>query len=381
MNNNHVSEYPIPMDLSRRRDSLESRKTPSPYNSSNFGSSPPSVVHDSPSTTSIASLANASSLLQSLRDRSDTPLHHFQHHQAAAAAAAAAAASGFLPYPPMLYPFAPKRDTPSPVSDDAIQSQLRHHFNPDPFNQQFLYAVAMAQQPYDAASVAAVTQSPKMVIRSDSDESSESMTNLVHAMSPTAPSKPQSPSSSSNSSTYPMIINRDGKLARPFKAYPRNPLSVSASFAHTDPIIDRNSTEKYQEFRKEMLGQIHAANGGHPTVSNPRMRRTSNKSFADSVDQKHQQMDKQNNNSIDDANSMDSSESPMPQHGPMKDSSYYERRKKNNAAAKKSRDRRRIKEDEIAIRAAFLERENIELKCELASVRRQLTDLQNKLKT
>ncbi|XP_076039238.1 uncharacterized protein LOC143024329 [Oratosquilla oratoria] len=52
-----------------------------------------------------------------------------------------------------------------------------------------------------------------------------------------------------------------------------------------------------------------------------------------------------------------------------KDEAYWERRRKNNEAAKRSRDARRAKEDEIAIRAAFLEQENIKLRVEVASLR------------
>ena len=53
----------------------------------------------------------------------------------------------------------------------------------------------------------------------------------------------------------------------------------------------------------------------------------------------------------------------------MKDQAYRERRRKNNLAAKRSRDARRAKEDEIAIRAAFLEQENIQLKWEVARLK------------
>lgn len=55
---------------------------------------------------------------------------------------------------------------------------------------------------------------------------------------------------------------------------------------------------------------------------------------------------------------------PLPED--LKDEAYWERRRKNNEAAKRSRDLRRAKEDEIAIRAAFLEQENLKLRCELA---------------
>ena len=41
----------------------------------------------------------------------------------------------------------------------------------------------------------------------------------------------------------------------------------------------------------------------------------------------------------------------------MKDDKYWARRNKNNMAAKRSRDARRSKENQIAMRAAFLEKE------------------------
>ena len=50
-------------------------------------------------------------------------------------------------------------------------------------------------------------------------------------------------------------------------------------------------------------------------------------------------------------------------------SNYVERRKKNNEAAKRSRDARRAKEDEVSIRAAFLEQENIQLKWDVTKMR------------
>jgi hypothetical protein len=49
-----------------------------------------------------------------------------------------------------------------------------------------------------------------------------------------------------------------------------------------------------------------------------------------------------------------------------KDAAYLERRRKNNEAAKRSRDNRRNKEDELAIWATYLERENLILKSTLA---------------
>ncbi|KAG5832487.1 hypothetical protein ANANG_G00291680 [Anguilla anguilla] len=53
-----------------------------------------------------------------------------------------------------------------------------------------------------------------------------------------------------------------------------------------------------------------------------------------------------------------------------KDDRYWERRKKNNMAAKRSRDARRLKENQITVRAAFLERENAALRQEVAELRK-----------
>jgi len=46
----------------------------------------------------------------------------------------------------------------------------------------------------------------------------------------------------------------------------------------------------------------------------------------------------------------------------MKDGRYWARRAKNNVAAKRSREARRLKENQIFLRANFLEKENSALK-------------------
>lgn len=55
-----------------------------------------------------------------------------------------------------------------------------------------------------------------------------------------------------------------------------------------------------------------------------------------------------------------------------KDVKYWNRRKKNNVAAKRSREARRIKENQIALRASYLEQENVSLKAEIGDLRREL---------
>ncbi|XP_030053680.1 D site-binding protein isoform X3 [Microcaecilia unicolor] len=55
-----------------------------------------------------------------------------------------------------------------------------------------------------------------------------------------------------------------------------------------------------------------------------------------------------------------------------KDDKYWSRRSKNNEAAKRSRDARRLKENQISVRAAFLEKENAVLRQEVAHIRQEL---------
>ncbi|XP_008543176.1 protein giant [Microplitis demolitor] len=131
----------------------------------------------------------------------------------------------------------------------------------------------------------------------------------------------------------------DGKKApRPFKAYPKDPLALTGP---TELMYDHNSKEAYNEFRKKMLESVRKSNDG----TNIKMRRLSKNSNLPT-------------STIDD-----------------KDIAYWERRRKNNEAAKRSRDARRAKEDEIAIRAAFLEQENMKLKYEIIALRNETSRL------
>ncbi|RXM35056.1 Transcription factor VBP [Acipenser ruthenus] len=58
---------------------------------------------------------------------------------------------------------------------------------------------------------------------------------------------------------------------------------------------------------------------------------------------------------------------------------YWSRRSKNNVAAKRSRDARRLKENQITVRAAFLEKENAALRAEVAELRRDCGRSKNEL--
>lgn len=63
----------------------------------------------------------------------------------------------------------------------------------------------------------------------------------------------------------------------------------------------------------------------------------------------------------------------------MKDEKYWHRRRKNNIAAKRSRDARRVKENQIAIRASYLERENDALRKQLEEFKRESKSLKQRV--
>ena len=58
-----------------------------------------------------------------------------------------------------------------------------------------------------------------------------------------------------------------------------------------------------------------------------------------------------------------------------KDDRYWEKREKNNVAARRSREARRLKENQIALRTAYLEKENNMLKSQAEEVRAENMEL------
>ncbi|KAL0114087.1 hypothetical protein PUN28_011422 [Cardiocondyla obscurior] len=128
-------------------------------------------------------------------------------------------------------------------------------------------------------------------------------------------------STSTDVSPTMLSQNTIKKVPRPFKAYPKNLLSVPLS-------NDYDSYENYKKFRDTVLHKIKETNA----TTNPKMRRVSKSPGlpTSTVDEK--------------------------------DAAYWERRRKNNEAAKRSREARRAKEDELAIRAAYYEHQYMLLK-------------------
>lgn len=59
----------------------------------------------------------------------------------------------------------------------------------------------------------------------------------------------------------------------------------------------------------------------------------------------------------------------------MKDRCYWEKRKKNNDSAKRSREARRMKEEQIAMRVVYLEQENLQLRTEVSLLKSEIEKL------
>ena len=68
-----------------------------------------------------------------------------------------------------------------------------------------------------------------------------------------------------------------------------------------------------------------------------------------------------------------SEKKPIPNE--QKDDKYFERRRRNNDAAKKSRDARKSREDELAVRASLLERSNAVLRVQVHQMREEALKL------
>lgn len=185
--------------------------------------------------------------------------------------------------------------------------------------------------------------------------------------------------------------SRNGKPTRPFKAYPKDPLSLAAgvqvggvTLGAAEAALGRASNEAYAEFRRRMLAQVQAAipsSANKARNKDARPPSPTQQLAADSAT--HSGHSAHSEGAATPATAADSSNASSPESGAAsggeskdgKDAAYWERRRKNNEAAKRSRDARRAKEDEIAIRAAFLEQENLKLKYEVAALRNETAKL------
>ncbi|KAG8227880.1 hypothetical protein J437_LFUL007190 [Ladona fulva] len=166
------------------------------------------------------------------------------------------------------------------------------------------------------------------------------------------------------------------KATRPFKAYPKDPLTLTVGVSTAESLLGQASNEAYVEFRKRMLQQVAATKARRPNSAQQSEESSNCEESPESQPQNNQSSSSGDEDGTPSSKkrSRTNSESNSP-FGVVKDAAYWERRRKNNEAAKRSRDARRAKEDEIAIRAAFLEQENLRLKYEVAALRHETSNL------
>ncbi len=166
-------------------------------------------------------------------------------------------------------------------------------------------------------------------------------------------------------SSFPFsLTNKNGKPTRPFKAYPREPLMLPLGFYSTTTAEqtnilaeaasrtapNRKRLAQTQERLKQRLQHqqqqqqpYFISSSGAQILQPPKKRHRTIESTIITEDNPTIETNHNNNDSSSTLNSDDP-------NNLIKDDAYWERRRKNNEAAKRSRDARRVKEDEIAIR-------------------------------
>ena len=198
-------------------------------------------------------------------------------------------------------------------------------------------------------------------------------------------------SSSSNSSFPFMLSSKNGKPTRPFKAYPRDPLMLPLGFCsssgttnHSTPMeqtsllaeaMSRSTTSRkrlaqtqerlkqrlQQQQQQQQQQQLHqqttpppyfTCSTGTQILQPPKKRHRTITNEDPSPIEEYSHSSSMTNNSITKSPSIESSPTTKSDDSlnNVKDEAYWERRRKNNEAAKRSRDARRAKEDEIALR-------------------------------
>ena len=156
-----------------------------------------------------------------------------------------------------------------------------------------------------------------------------------------------------------LLRNKHGKPTRPFKAYPRDPLSLPLGFysplvPSSDNILNvlASSTDDFsKQFRKRIQQAqerlVHRLKDSPTKTSTPLQEKIhSPSSTTTNIPPKKRYRPNTPPPEISSSNLSQ----PTNQDTDTKDDAYWERRRKNNEAAKRSRDARRAKEDEIALR-------------------------------
>ena len=163
-----------------------------------------------------------------------------------------------------------------------------------------------------------------------------------------------------------LLRNKQGKPTRPFKAYPRDPLSLPLGFysplvPSSDNVLNvlASSTDDFsKQFRKRIQQAqerlINRFQDSPTKLTSPSAavneKVHSPSSTTNVIPPKKRYRPNTPPPEISSSHPTPQVATPVMQENDTKDEAYWERRRKNNEAAKRSRDARRAKEDEIALR-------------------------------
>lgn len=175
-----------------------------------------------------------------------------------------------------------------------------------------------------------------------------------------------------------LLRNKHGKPTRPFKAYPRDPLSLPLGFysplvPSSDNVLNvlaSSSTEDFSKQFRKRIQQAHERLSSRPKDSPSKGAASQEKMPSPSSTTIPPKKRYRPNTPPPEISTTNLSQQANNEPD-TKDEAYWERRRKNNEAAKRSRDARRAKEDEIALRAAWLEQENLKLRLENAHLKQE----------
>ena len=161
-----------------------------------------------------------------------------------------------------------------------------------------------------------------------------------------------------SNNTFPFLLtNKNGKPTRPFKAYPREPLMLPLGFCPNttseqnnllDAMARTTSNRKRLAQTQERFKQRLQQQQQQQSLNTTHFISSSGAQILQPPKKRHRMME----NSVINEEKTTTTIKDNHSEGDngIKDEAYWERRRKNNEAAKRSRDARRAKEDEIALR-------------------------------
>lgn len=186
---------------------------------------------------------------------------------------------------------------------------------------------------------------------------------------------------------YHMIQANSQQDSRP--TIPTNDCSPAASYynshlppypSHEDNIrnIQQSVVSSSEiEQNSSVPTQAHSNNLVKDELISSEEENSSSSSSISLSQSKHDQseMNSERFREFDDFSKIPPKKRPLQVPDQQKDDTYWEKRKKNNISAKRSREARRMKEEQIAVRVVYLEQENLQLRTEVSLLKTEIEKL------